>query len=87
MKINFSFDITYIIYNKYFLSFIGSLMSIFILYIYKCVTICKHTNKWSFIKLFILNYIINFLILYIYSLHNINNNIELNHSDTESLTF
>ena len=67
MQINFKLDLNFILYDKIFLSLIGSLCSIFILYLYKCITICNKTNKWSFIKLFILNFFIIYIILYIYS--------------------
>ena len=74
MQINFNLDLNFILYNKIFLSLIGALCSIFILYIYKCIVVCNKTNKWSFIKLFILNFLIIYIILYIYSTKNNNYN-------------
>lgn len=82
MQINFKLDLNYIIYNKIFLSLIGSICSILILYIYKCIMICNKTNKWSYIKLFILNFLIIYMILYIYSTNNNNNYNEFNNIDT-----
>ena len=79
MQLNFKLDLTYILYNEIFLSLIGALCSIFILYIYKCIMVCNKTNKWSFIKLFILNFLIIYIILYIYSGKN---NIGYNNSES-----
>lgn len=77
MKINIDFDLSFIIYNKVFLSICGALISLFILYIYKCIIICNKINKWSYIKLFILNFIIVYVILSIYDLK-ISNKKEIN---------
>ena len=44
--------------------------------------ICNKTNKWSYIKLFILNFLIIYMILYIYSTNNNNNYNEFNNIDT-----
>jgi len=67
MQINLNLDLNFILYNEIFLSIIGALFSILILYIYKCVMVCNKTTKWSFLKLFILNFSVTYIILYIYS--------------------
>ena len=67
MQVNLNFDLSFILYNEIFLSIMGALFSMLVLYIYKCVMVCDKTNKWSFLKLFILNFSIIYIILYIYS--------------------
>tara|TARA_Y100000766_G_C18838219_1_gene571622 strand:+ start:964 stop:1233 length:270 start_codon:yes stop_codon:yes gene_type:complete len=83
MQVNLNLDLDFILYNEIFLSTIGALLSILILYIYKCVMVCNKTNKWSFLKLFILNFFIIYIILYIYSLKTIK---ETNYNDMETTT-
>ena len=83
MQINLNFDLSFILYNEIFLSIIGALFSMLVLYIYKCVMVCDKTNKWSFLKLFILNFSIIYIILYIYSGKN---NYENNYNNMETTT-
>tara|TARA_Y100000591_G_scaffold298369_1_gene290120 strand:- start:373 stop:642 length:270 start_codon:yes stop_codon:yes gene_type:complete len=83
MQINLNFDLSFILYNEIFLSIIGALFSMLVLYIYKCVMVCDKTNKWSFLKLFILNFSIIYIILYIYSGKN---NCENNYNNMETTT-
>ena len=83
MQVNLNLDLDFILYNEIFLSSIGALLSIFILYIYKCIMVCNKTNKWSFFKLFILNFFIIYIILYIYSSKTIE---KTNYNDMETTT-
>tara|TARA_B100001175_G_C19322190_1_gene548307 strand:- start:88 stop:357 length:270 start_codon:yes stop_codon:yes gene_type:complete len=83
MQINLNFDLSFILYNEIFLSIIGALFSMLVLYIYKCVMVCDKTNKWSFLKLFILNFSIIYIILYVYSGKN---NYENNYNNMETTT-
>ena len=83
MQINLNLDLNFILYNEIFLSTIGALLSMLILYIYKCVMVCDKTNKWSFLKLFILNFSIIYIILYIYSFKTTS---ESNYNNMETTT-
>ena len=86
MKIDISINLNQIFTNQLFLSFLGSIISVFIVYLYKCIFIDNTINKWSYIKIFILNFIINYLILYIYINYKIDdfNNSSINTLNTEN---
>ena len=55
MQVNLNLDLDFILYNEIFLSTIGALLSILILYIYKCVMVCNKIIN-GVLKLFILNF-------------------------------
>lgn len=55
-------ELNQIIYNNIFLAFFGALLSLLILFIDRCIFIKKH-NYITYIKLFLLIFILIYLIL------------------------